>query len=133
MQDVKLVFMGNKVWKNSLQHLGEKTYVCNSSTVIFLDETSLRGCKYFLCFIYDFSQMTWAYFFKAKSEAFDHFKEFHQLIERKTKENIDTLRTNNGGVFSSNGFHNYCKDKGTKRQFAYPYTPHQNGVIERLN
>ena len=37
-------------------------------------ETSLGGCKYFLLFIDDFTRMTWVYFLKAKSEAFEKFK-----------------------------------------------------------
>jgi hypothetical protein len=39
-------------------------------------ETSLKGCKYFLLFIDDYSRMTWVYFLKAKSETFERFKVF---------------------------------------------------------
>ena len=67
-------------------------------------ETSLGGCKYFLLFIDDFTCMTWVYFLKEKYEAFEKFKEFQNLVERETKENIGTLRTDNGGEFTSNEF-----------------------------
>ena len=72
-------------------------------------ETSLGGCKYFLLFIDDFTRMTWVYFLKAKSEAFEKFKEFQNLVERETKEKIGTLRMENVGEFTSKEFQNYCK------------------------
>ena len=55
------------------------------------------------------------------------------MVERETKEKIGTLRTDNGGEFTSNEFHNYCKDKGIKIHFTNAYTPQQNGVTERMN
>ena len=55
------------------------------------------------------------------------------MVERETKEKIGTLRTNNGGEFTSNEFQNYCKDRGIKRHFTNAYTPQQNGVTERMN
>ena len=58
--------------------------------------------------------MTWVYFLKKKSEAFEKFKTFHQLIENDVKENIGTLRTDNGGEFTSNEFKKYCMNNGIK-------------------
>ena len=60
-------------------------------------QTSFGGCKYFLLFIDDFSRMTWVYFLKQKSEAFEKFKIFCQLVENEFKEEIGTLRIDNGG------------------------------------
>ena len=96
-------------------------------------EPSLGGWKYLLLFVDDFTCMTWVYFLKAKSEAFEKFKEFQNLVERETKEKIGTVRTDNGGEFTSNEFQNYCKDKGIKRHFTNADTPQQNGVTERMN
>ena len=42
---------------------------------------SLSGCLYYVLFIDDYSQKSWLYFLKAKSETFDKFKEFKALIE----------------------------------------------------
>jgi transposase InsO family protein len=67
--------------------------------------------------------MTWVYFLKEKLEAFEKFKVFHHLVEKETKEKIGTLRTDNGGEFTSNEFQNYCKDKGIRRKFTNSYTP----------
>ena len=54
-------------------------------------QTSLGGCKYFLLFVDDFSRMTWVYFLKQKSEAFEKFKTFHQLIENKLRRRLALL------------------------------------------
>ena len=77
--------------------------------------------------------MTWVYFLKQKSEAFEKFKSFHLLIENEVKEKIGTLRIDNGGEFTSNEFKKYCMDNGIKIHLTNVYTPHQNGVVERMN
>ena len=42
-------------------------------------------------------------------------------------------RTDIGGEFTSNEFLQYCKDNGITRQLTAPYSPQQNGVVERRN
>jgi hypothetical protein len=96
-------------------------------------ENSFGGCKYFLLFVDDFSRITWVYFLKQNSEVFDKFKIFRQLVENEVKEKIGTLRTDNGGEFTSNEFNTYCSDNGIRRQLTNLYTPQQNGVTERMN
>ena len=44
---------------------------------------------------------------------------------------IKTLRSDNGGEFTSNEFWNYCEEHGIKRKFLAARTPQQNGVVER--
>ncbi|GJV71998.1 zinc finger, CCHC-type containing protein [Tanacetum coccineum] len=43
------------------------------------------------------------------------------------------LRTDRGGEFTSNEFTKYCKENGIARQLTAPYSPQQNGVVERRN
>ncbi|GKB03633.1 zinc finger, CCHC-type containing protein [Tanacetum coccineum] len=43
------------------------------------------------------------------------------------------LRTDRGGEFTSNEFTQYCKENGIARQLTAPYSPQQNGVVERRN
>jgi transposase InsO family protein len=38
-----------------------------------------------------------------------------------------------GGEFNSEDFVEHCVDHGVKRQLTTPYTPQQNGVVERRN
>lgn len=39
----------------------------------------------------------------------------------------------NGGEFTTAEFAAYCADKGIQRHFSAPYTPQQNGIVERRN
>ncbi|GKA36699.1 ribonuclease H-like domain, reverse transcriptase, RNA-dependent DNA polymerase [Tanacetum coccineum] len=43
------------------------------------------------------------------------------------------LRTDRGGEFTSNEFTKYYKNNGIARQLTAPYSPQQNGVVERRN
>ncbi|GKE57400.1 ribonuclease H-like domain, reverse transcriptase, RNA-dependent DNA polymerase [Tanacetum coccineum] len=43
------------------------------------------------------------------------------------------LRTDRGEEFTSNEFTQYCKENGITRQLTAPYSPQQNGVVERRN
>ena len=67
--------------------------------------------------------MTWVYFLKQKSKAFENFKTFRRLIENEEKDNIGTLKIDNGGEFTSNEFKMYCMDNGIKLHLTNVYTP----------
>jgi len=43
------------------------------------------------------------------------------------------LRTDRGGEFAASDFVNYCAQLGIRRQLTAPYTPQQNGIVERRN
>ncbi len=42
------------------------------------------------------------------------------------------LRSDNGKVFTSKRFMGRCKQYGLSQEFITPYTPQQNGMIERF-
>ena len=84
-------------------------------------------------FIDDYTRMTWVTFLKKKSEAFEKFKIFKEMVENETHVKIKCLRSDNGGEFNSNEFNEFCKTHGIKRQFSVANTPQQNDVVERKN
>jgi hypothetical protein len=43
------------------------------------------------------------------------------------------LRTDNGGEFTAAEFASYCADEGVQHHYSTPYSPQQNGVVERHN
>jgi transposase InsO family protein len=94
---------------------------------------SIQGEHYFMLIIDDYTRMTWVYFLREKSEAFEKFKAFKAYVENETDLKIKCLRSDNGGEFTSNEFNKFCEDHGIKRQFSAPRTPQQNGVVERKN
>ena len=85
---------------------------------------------YYVSFIDDFSRKTWIYFLKGKSEVFSKFKEYKALVENQADRKIKTLRSDNGGEFTSEEFKEICRESGIKRELSTPYNPQQNGVLE---
>ena len=71
---------------------------------------------------------------QCKSDAFEAFKYFKILAETEKEKKVKTLRSDGGGgEFTSDDFTNYCLEHGIKRQLTAPYSPQQNGVVERKN
>ena len=94
---------------------------------------SYGGAKYYVLFVYDFSRKVWVYVLKRKADVFNTFKQFKVMVEKRTSRTIMCLRTDNGGEFTSLEFEKYCKDEGIVRHKTNVYTPHKNGVAERMN
>ena len=64
-----------------------------------------------------------ALYTQKKDEVFDKLKEFRDEVETLTEKNIKTLRSNNGGEYTSKDLIAYCKDASIKRQLIVPYYP----------
>jgi hypothetical protein len=93
----------------------------------------LKGEKYFMLLVDDYTRMTVVFFLKNKSEAFENFKVYKEMVENEMDSKIKCLRSDNGGEFTSKEFMDYCSRHGIKRQFSIARTPQQNGVVERKN
>ena len=85
-----------------------------------MSTTSLSGYVYYVSLIDDYSRKTWIYFLKKNDEVFERFKEFKALVENLSKKKINILRSDNG-KFTSNGFNDYWKEVGIKREITTPY------------
>ena len=94
---------------------------------------SIGGSSYFLTFTDDFSRKTWIYFLRSKSDCIHKFQSFHRMVEKLSGHSILTLRSDNGGEYTSHAFHTYCSLHGIQRQYSQSYTPQHNGVAERKN
>ncbi|XP_024013181.1 uncharacterized protein LOC112087499 [Eutrema salsugineum] len=68
-----------------------------------------------------------------KGDAFEKFRALKHLVEKDFGEEIITLRMDRGEEFTSKEFHKFCEASGIRRQLTAPYTPQQNGVVERRN
>ncbi|GJV29765.1 zinc finger, CCHC-type containing protein [Tanacetum coccineum] len=91
------------------------------------------GKKLIFLLVDDCTRFMWAYFLTSKDQALSTFKEFRQKIEMEMRMKVRMLRTDRGGEFTSNEFTKYCKENGIARQLTAPYSPQQNGVVERRN
>ena len=86
-----------------------------------------------MTFIDDYSRFTWIYFLRSKSEVFQAFKTFLAYVEIQFASVVKVLRSDSGGEYTSNEFHDFLHQKGILSQRSYPYTPQQNGLAERKN
>ena len=68
---------------------------------------------------------------KEKSEALEQFKRFKLMAEAEKGVKIKCIRSDQGGEFTSEDFKELCDKSGIKKQLTAPYTPQQNGVVER--
>jgi transposase InsO family protein len=93
----------------------------------------LKGERYFMLLVDDYTRMTVVFFLKNKSKAFENFKIYKEMIENEMDSRIKCLISDNGGEFTSKEFMDYCSNHGIKRQFSITRTPQHNGVVERKN
>ncbi len=98
-----------------------------------INTKSCGGAEYFLTFTDDKTRYVWVYLLKQKSELFGRFLEWKAIAEKLSGHRLRTLRTDNGGEFTSTEFENYLKSEGVKHELTVPKTPEQNGVAERLS
>jgi transposase InsO family protein len=86
--------------------------------------------RYFLLLVDDATCYMWLKLLTAKSVAAAAIK---AATELKAGHPHRVLGTDNGGEFTAKEFANYCISEGIQRHFSAPYTPQQNGVVERQN
>jgi transposase InsO family protein len=88
----------------------------------------LKGEKYFMLLVDDYTRMIAVFFLKNKSKAFENFKVYKEMDSK-----IKCLRYDNEGEFTSKEFMEYCSSHGIKRKFFVARTPQHNGVVDRKN
>lgn len=91
------------------------------------------GNRYFLLLVDDFSRFMWVVLLGSKDLASTAIKRVQAAAERKCGRKLLALRTDRGGEFTSHHFNEYCAELGVERHLTAPYTPQQNGVVERRN
>ena len=94
---------------------------------------SLGGGEYFVTFVDDHTRHVWIYILKHKGEVLQRFQEWKAMVEKSSGRKVKTLRSDNGGEYTSTEFTSYLTKEGIKHQVTTPHTPQQNGVAERLN
>jgi transposase InsO family protein len=98
-----------------------------------LKTPSLKGSRYYILFIDDFTRMCWIFFMKYKSEVVEIFWKFKKKVGNQSRCRIQAIRSDNGKEYTSLEFNQYCEDAGIEHQLKTLYTPEQNGVGERRN
>ena len=87
----------------------------NIMSFLFIISLVLQGCTYFLLSLK----------FTKK------FVVFHAMVKTQFSSTIKTLRSNGGGEYTSKSFESFLCSNGINHQISCPYTPQQNGLVER--
>jgi transposase InsO family protein len=92
-----------------------------------------RGSKYGLVIVDDFSRFTWVLFLQEKSETQGTLKCFLRRAQNEFELKVKKIRSDNGSKFKNLQVEEYLEEEGIKHEFSAPYTPQQNGVVDRKN
>ena len=87
------------------------------------------GFRYALCFVDDHSGINMVYFLKQKSDTLEATKKFFADVAPYGK--VKRIRSNNSSKFMNKEFKSLLRTKGIKHKTSCPYSPHQNGTVER--
>ncbi|WVZ77310.1 hypothetical protein U9M48_025192 [Paspalum notatum var. saurae] len=79
------------------------------------------------------SRYMWLHLLPSKDHAPAAIKNFQAAVEVESGRKLKVLRIDRGGEFTSAEFGVYCTNRGVQRQLTAPYSPQQNGVVERWN
>ena len=93
--------------------------------------TSVDSYRYYVTFVDDFSRFTWLYPLKAKSDFVDVFEIFIAFVETQFSSKIKVFQTDGGTEFLNNRVKGLLHKHGIFHRISCPYTPQQNGRVER--
>jgi transposase InsO family protein len=72
-------------------------------------------------------------FCRKKSQTQETLKRFLRRAQDEFRLRIKKIRSDNGMEFKNSQIEGFLDEEGIKHEFSSPYTPQQNGVVERKN
>ena len=94
-----------------------------------IDPIGRDGFRYALSFVDDFAGNSMIYFLKSKSDAPETLQQF--LADCAPLGKVKRLRSDNGTEFLSQHFQSILRENNARHETSAPYSPHQNGTVER--
>ncbi|GJV37896.1 retrovirus-related pol polyprotein from transposon TNT 1-94 [Tanacetum coccineum] len=94
---------------------------------------SIKGKKYILVIVDDYSRFTWVKFLRSKDETPEFVINFLKQMQVGLNKTVRFIRTDNGTEFVNQAMSDYYEGVGIFHQKSVPRTPQQNGVVERRN
>lgn len=85
--------------------------------------------KFYVSFIDDYSKFTWIYLLRHKSEVFQRFHDFQNLVERLFDRKIIAMQTDWGGEYER--LNSFFQKIGITHLVSCPHAHQQNGAAER--
>jgi len=91
--------------------------------------TSVGKNNFYVSFIDDYSKFTWIYLLWHKSEAFQRFLDFQNIVERMFDRKIVAMQTDWGGEYQK--LNSFFQRIGISHHVSCPYAHQQNGSAKR--
>lgn len=91
------------------------------------------GRRYMLLLVDGRSRFIWVVLLASKDEVERAIIKFQAAAEVECSHKLRVQRTNRGGEFTLATFYEHSTEQGVQRHLTAPYSPQQNGVIERRN
>ena len=92
---------------------------------------SFNGNRYYVSFIDNFSKFTWLFPIAYKSDVPSIIQKCVPFIENQISHKLRVFQSNGGGEFYNNFLQCFFESKGISHPKSCPYTPEQNGIVER--
>ena len=92
---------------------------------------SMKGSKYYVLFVDDFSRYSWIFPMQFKHEVFDIFVKFKLHVENLFSSTIKAFQADGGGEYANNAFQNVLANHGISFCSSCSNHPKQNGLAER--
>jgi transposase InsO family protein len=95
---------------------------------------SIGGNNYGLVIVDDFSRFTWVFFLQDKSEAKGVVKKFIRRVQNEFELKVkNIISDNDDSEFRNTQVEEFLDEEGINHEPSAPYTPQQNGIVERKN
>lgn len=98
-----------------------------------INPSSLGGAQHFLLIRDEFSTYMFVYFIASKAQVPDMIQMFINEASVATQKRVRVIRSDNGSEFRNIAMTQICQAEGIVQEYSSPYTPMQNGEIERAN
>lgn len=91
---------------------------------------SREGYRYYAAIV-DHTRYTWFIPLVLKSQLLEQFVWFFNMVKQNFNFPIKCIRSDARDEFTSSAFIKILASKGIRRHLSCPYTPEQNGIVER--
>ena len=113
--------------------IGKPLRLTHGDLVGPMQVATVGGARYVLHLVDDATRYRTTYLLKTKDEADGRIRHYKAAQELATGEKMKELRTDRGTEFVNQALCAFLASNGIKHNLSAPYTPQQNGVVERAN
>lgn len=98
-----------------------------------IGQATLGGKRYIVVFKDEYSAYRHVYLIASKDEVLDTIRKTVAIIKSNTQKTVVKLVSDNGSVVTSNRTRTFLLNSGIIQEHSAPFTPEQNGFVEREN